>query len=144
MENIEPLSPFENDADNLGSGRWGSFTKSQPANEFCQVVKHFFGLKQLQVVGDLAKPIQRVAVACGSAGQFLELAIQMRCDAFVTGETNFHTCLEAEATNTLLVLPGHFATERFAMERLAEKVQEVFSELSVWVSRNEFDPLKSL
>lgn len=144
LEKIEPLSPFENDADNLGSGRWGTFAKPQQADEFCRVVKDFFGLNQIQFVGDLAKPVQKVAVACGSAGQFLELAFRMHCDAFVTGETNFHTCLEAEATNTLLVLPGHFATERFAIERLAQKVQQVFSGLNAWVSQSEIDPLKSL
>ena len=144
LQRVEALSPFENDADHLGSGRWGTYSKPQPASDFCAAVKRFFRLKQIQVVGDLANPIQKVAVACGSAGQFLELAIRRESDAFITGETNFHTCLEAEATNTLLVLPGHFATERFAMERLAEKVQQVFSGLNVWVSQSEFDPIQSI
>ena len=141
---IEALSPYANEADGLGSGRCGTLAKPLPANEFCEVVKQFFVLKQIQVVGDLDKPIQKVAVACGSAGVFLELAIRQACDAFVTGETNFHTCLEAEATSTLLVLPGHFATERFAIERLAERVQQVFSVLTVWPSQSEIDPIQSI
>ena len=36
------------------------------------------------------------------------------------GEARFHTCLEAEAAGIGLLLPGHFASERFAVECLAE------------------------
>ena len=39
----------------------------------------------------------------------------------VVGEARFHTCLEAEAADVGLLLPGHFASERFAMECLAEE-----------------------
>ena len=38
----------------------------------------------------------------------------------VLGEARFHTCLEAEAAGIGLLLPGHFASERFAVECLAE------------------------
>ena len=40
-----------------------------------------------------------------------------------------------------LCLPGHYATERFAMEELAEQLQQKWPELIVWTSRRETDPV---
>ena len=61
---------------------------------------------------------------------------------FVTGEARFHTLLEAEATGVGLILAGHFASERFAVERLAEVLAAKFPGLTVWPSRRERDPLR--
>jgi putative NIF3 family GTP cyclohydrolase 1 type 2 len=80
-------------------------------------------------------------VACGSAGSFLAAAREEQCQAFVTGETTFHTCLEAEASGIGLVLVGHYASERFGVEALAEVLATQFPDTTIWPSRDERDPL---
>ena len=60
----------------------------------------------------------------------------------VLGETNLHTCLEAEANDVALLLPGHFASERFAVEQLADELADQYRELEVWACRAESDPLR--
>ena len=40
-----------------------------------------------------------------------------------------------------LVLPGHYATERFGIEELAGKLAKQFLEMEVWASRRESDPV---
>ncbi len=80
-------------------------------------------------------------MACGAAGEFLEVARTVGADAMVLGEARFHTCLEAEAWGIGLLLPGHFASERFAVEELAGLLGEQFPEVHVWASRQERDPL---
>ena len=60
----------------------------------------------------------------------------------VLGEARFHTCLEAEAAGIGLLLPGHFASERFAVECLAEVLGRQFPDVEVWASRRESDPLR--
>jgi putative NIF3 family GTP cyclohydrolase 1 type 2 len=104
-------------------------------------VKQFLSVRGLQMAGDATREIRTVAVACGSAGHFLEAASQAGCDLLVTGETTFHRCLEAKASNVALLLPGHFASERFAVEMLAEMLREEFAELEVWPSQHEHDPV---
>ena len=101
-------------------------------------------IDSFQLVGDAEKTVERIAAGCGSAGQFLETARRAGCDAFVTGETSFHTCLEAEATDIALLLVGHFASERFAVEKLAEQIQFEFPYLQVWASQLEQDTLRVL
>ena len=65
-----------------------------------------------------------------------------RTEAMVLGEARFHTCLEAEAWGIGLLLPGHFASERFAVEDLAGLLGRQFPEVQVWASRQERDPLE--
>ena len=142
LDNIEPLEPTDAITKDLGSGRWGRLKAPLSLADFAARVKQFLGISHLKVVGNDDRQIATAAVACGSAGQFLARAAALGCDALVTGETNFHTCLEAEATGIALVLPGHFASERFGVEALADELRGTFPSLEVWVSQHESDPLR--
>jgi putative NIF3 family GTP cyclohydrolase 1 type 2 len=41
-----------------------------------------------------------------------------------------------------LILLGHYASERFAVEELAEVLSREFANVTVWPSRDERDPLE--
>jgi putative NIF3 family GTP cyclohydrolase 1 type 2 len=140
---VEPtaLRLADEEDPSLGSGRHGMLPSTRPLAKVADDVREFLGIKHLRYVGDPDRPIRSVAVACGSAGQFLEDARQQGCDLLITGETSFHTCLEAEALNVALLLTGHFASERFAVESLARTLAGQFPDVQVWASREERDPL---
>lgn len=129
------------DVDALGAGRWGSLPQTLSLGELAERLKSFLRIDQLRGVGDPAQPIQTVAVACGSAGEFLAPARDRGCDLLITGETTFHTCLDAEANNISLLLTGHYASERFALEKLATHLAIQLPQLEVWASQHEADPL---
>lgn len=141
LAEIRPLVPRINDAADLGNGRYGRCVRSLRLADVAERVRRFLGVEGLHQVGHDDQPIMSIAVACGSAGQFLEPARRAGCDVLVTGETSFHTCLEAEAENVALLLPGHYASERFGVECLAAEISRSFSGLTVWASRREEDPL---
>jgi dinuclear metal center YbgI/SA1388 family protein len=124
-----------------GAGRWGKISGSLALGELAQRLMKFLGIANLQMVGDAEQKIRTVAVACGAAGEFLEVARKTLSDAMVLGEARFHTCLEAEAWGIGLLLPGHFASERFAVEDLAGLLGRQFPEVQVWASQQERDPL---
>lgn len=125
-----------------GSGRYGDCPPNRSLADLLEMTKSAFQLSHVQFVGDSRKRIDRMAVACGSAGSFLQPAILAGCDALLTGETTFHTCLEAEANGVALILPGHFASERFALDMLAGQLSKDFPELTVWASEREADPVR--
>jgi putative NIF3 family GTP cyclohydrolase 1 type 2 len=104
-------------------------------------VKQFLQIDRVQIVGEPQAHVAKVAVGCGSAGDLLADARRAECDCFVTGETRFHTALEAEATGMAMILCGHYASERFAVEFLAELVGREFPAAYVWASADERDPL---
>ena len=95
----------------------------------------------MKVVGEPDASIDRIAVACGSAGSFLAAARKVDCQLLVTGETTFHTCLEAKARGVAMVLTGHYASERFAVEQLAEVLSRQFPRSRTFASCRESDPL---
>ena len=151
---IRPLVPHNNcapesdsDTRGLGAGRWGRLGEPLPLIQFARRVKEFLAIEHLHLVGADERSIASVAVACGAAGEFLEAARAAGCDCLLTGETRFHTCLEAQATGVALILPGHYASERFAVESLAGVLAEQFSlpeggGMEIWPSTAECDPIR--
>ena len=125
----------------LGSGRYGKLTKPTSLEAFLQHVKTEFGLEKLSYVGDVDHSVAKIAFACGSGGSFLDKVVRVGCDAMVTGEATYHTCLDAKAKGVSLVLLGHYSSERFAVEQLADRLQREFKELKVWASSDERDPV---
>jgi dinuclear metal center YbgI/SA1388 family protein len=142
LTDVKPLVAFGDSMPGWGSGRHGHLTRPVRLSELVLALKRFLAIDGLHVVGDLNRTVQHPAVACGAAGEFLAPAADAGCDVLVTGETAFHTCLEAEARDVALLLPGHFASERFALEKLAERLAHQFPTLTVWASRKEQDPLR--
>src|SRR5207247_241622 len=114
-----------------GAGRCGRLPAALRLSELIARVKQLLAIENIQAVGPLDMSVRRVAVACGSAGEFLAPAQAVSCDCLVTGEVRFHTCLEAESSGMGLVLAGHFASERFALEALAGILAEKFPSLEV-------------
>lgn len=142
LHDIAPLVAVDDASPNVGGGRYGTLPSETPLADVAEQLKAFLGIDGLHIVGDSSQAIRKIAVACGSAGEFLASARRAGCDLLITGETSFHTCLEAEAHGIALLLPGHFASERFAVECLADVLNERFDGVSVWSSRQEHDPLR--
>jgi len=139
LRGIAPLMPHP---EGQGTGRWGWLADPLSLGQLAQRLKQFLAIERLQLVGNPDQTVRTVAVACGAAGELLDAARQNGCDAMVVGEARFHTCLEAEALGIGLLLPGHFASERFAVECLADVLARQFQDVQVWASRSEKDPIK--
>jgi dinuclear metal center YbgI/SA1388 family protein len=138
------ISPLKADRDDpmVGTGRFGFPKGTATLSNIATRVKDFLNLSGVHVVGDPQMQIRGVAVGCGSAGELLEDAGRAGCNCFVTGEARFHTCLQAQTQGMGLVLAGHFASERFAVEQLAQLIQSKFAGITAWACRNERDPLR--
>jgi dinuclear metal center YbgI/SA1388 family protein len=137
---VYPLRPQR---DGVGQGRIGGLAQPTTLHAFAQQVKTALKAEPVQVVGDGKRSVQKIALACGAAGEYLTNAIQQQAEVFLTGEARFHDCLDAQAQGVALVLPGHYATERCGVEALAELLQRQFPSLRVWASRREHEPLWS-
>ncbi len=144
LQDIQPLVAAEQDDHGLGSGRCGKLSKPMSLQSLVVAAANQVGATAPRRVGDADQIVNKVAFACGSGGSFLAAARRRGCDALITGEATFHTCLEAESSRIGLGLLGHYWSERFAMQRLAEQLASEFSELSIWASRGESDPIHAV
>lgn len=140
LHNIQAIRPSAESA-LVGSGRWGSVSEVESLEGFLKRVGKAVGAEYVEFCGSLGSPVHQVAVACGSAGEFLADAIGLKCDTFVTGETRFHSALEARAAGVNLILLGHYSSERQAVESLAEEIARALPGIEVFPSRCERDPL---
>lgn len=143
LEDIRPLAPAASlDDPALGTGRIGRLSKATKLADVAEMLEAFLDAKTIRAVGAIATEVTHVAFACGSGGSLLNAARLQRADCFVTGEATFHTCLEAEAVGICLLLVGHFASERFALDLLADFLKPKLPDVQVWSSRREMDPLR--
>jgi dinuclear metal center YbgI/SA1388 family protein len=124
-----------------GEGRLGILSAPMTLAEFGAKVQDKLGSKAVQICGSPDRIVQRAALACGAAAEFQSDGIKAGAHVFVTGEARFHDCLAARARGMALVLAGHYATERFAVEELAGSIRQAFGDLEVWASEREQDPL---
>jgi dinuclear metal center YbgI/SA1388 family protein len=144
LHEIVPLIESAGADSDVGVGRYGTLGEDVSLKELVERVKNFLGIQRLQVVGSDEQVVSRVAIVCGSGGQYLESAIERGCDCLITGETSYHTCLEAAARGVAMVLPGHFASERFALLSLADYLSDLLKGVEVWASRCEHDPVRRM
>lgn len=146
LADIRPLRPLDErhplGATTAGGGRYGRLPQPTRLADLLTTVKSRLGLPALQYTGDDDQPIERLGIACGSAAEFMADAIQQNCQALLLGEARFHALLEAEATGLALIVIGHYASERPAVERLAARIASEFPALDVWASETECDPLR--
>ena len=122
-----------------GEGRIGNCDTT--LGELAGLCKRELKAGILQMIGDVNMPIRKVAVACGAAGEFLKDAMAAKADCFLTGEMRFHDCLTARDAGIAVLLPGHYATERPAVEDVAERLAKAFPDCEVAASAVERDPL---
>ena len=135
---VYPVQAAENGP---GAGRVGRFPEPRPLSRLVeQVAQSLPTGGPIRFVGDPARPIERLAVVCGAGDDFLPDAARCGADALLTGEARFHRALEAEALGVALIVAGHHATERPAVEDLAALLGSAFPGLTCWPSQLEHDP----
>lgn len=148
LRNVRPLRPRPAPADEtvsgapIGAGRFGDLSQAMQLSEFVELVKRSLKQPAMQFVGNPDREVCRVGVACGAAAEFMHDAVREGCDVLVTGEARFHACLEARTLGIALILPGHYATERPAMVRMAQFLKGQFPDLTTWASAAEADPIQ--
>lgn len=74
--------------------------------------------RQPLLIGDSARPIRRVAWCTGAAQHYLELALSLNVDAFISGEISEQTVHLARESGVAYIAAGHHATERYGVQAL--------------------------
>jgi dinuclear metal center YbgI/SA1388 family protein len=86
------------------------------------------------LVFDAGPPtIRTLGIVSGSAANSLQEAIDLKLDAFLTGEPKEHVMAQARENGIHFVAAGHYATETFGIRRLGELVAERFGVRHVFV-----------
>ena len=79
-----------------------------------------------QVIGNLQKPIQRIALCTGAAQGYIEQAVEAGADVYISGEISEQTVHVAIESGMSYISAGHHATERYGIQALGEHLAQKF------------------
>lgn len=126
-----------------GLGLVGTLRGSEEApslEDFARRVGKALETDYLLAIGPKEKPIKRVGVSSGSGGHSVSALPGRSVDVLVTGELTYHSAVEARHKGLAVICAGHFASETFVAEALADRLAKQFPGLKAAVSASSTDP----
>ena len=116
----------------LSLGRIGKLENEMTAEEFANHIKKSLNAEvRLIDAGDFK--IKKVGLCAGAGSEFISKAKFFGADAFVTGDVKYHEAQSAVENKIHVIDAGHFATEFPIVHSLAEKLNEEFQRLKIFV-----------
>lgn len=124
------ISSLENRVDIFGSGMIGELPNELSETAFLSNAKSVLGADVLRHTALTGNRIKKIAV-CGGAGFFLlNRAKAAGVDVYITADIKYHEFFDADG-DLLLVDAGHYETEQFTIELLADYLQKYFPNFAV-------------
>lgn len=111
VQHAAPIAPFEL--------MWTGNLAKISVTDFAQTIKLTLGREPLTIAGG-DHPIRKLAWCSGGAQGFLEQAVALGADAYVSGEVSEKTYHEAKEHGIHYFAAGHHATERGGVQAIAE------------------------
>jgi dinuclear metal center YbgI/SA1388 family protein len=137
------LLPLDNANQTLGAGLIGELVEPVEEAVFLAQLANRFGARQVRHSPLLGRPIRRVAL-CGGAGSFLiPNALSAGSDLFITADLKYHDFFLADG-RMILVDIGHFESEQFTIELLADHLAEKFHNFAVLKTSINTNPVNYL
>lgn len=141
-----PLDAHPEYGNNVGLGRALGFTNPEIVDDFadpgllwqCELAQPLTPSELATRIGTALErdplhiegapeSIERVVWCTGGAQQYIEAAVDLRADAYITGEVSEQTTHTARECGIHFFAAGHHATERFGARSLAAHLADKFS-----------------
>lgn len=103
---------FEDDISKEGFGRYGKLPREMTLGECAEYVKRKFSLEHVMVYGDLRTVVNIAAICPGSGKDFMDDAIKVGADVYVTGDVSHHMGIDAIAQGVCVIDAGHYGIEK--------------------------------
>ncbi|MBD2440335.1 Nif3-like dinuclear metal center hexameric protein [Nostoc sp. FACHB-110] len=135
LQEVKPIVPTVAD---LGYGRVGVLAPSLTLQDLLTVIQKRLNPPDLifYPTNYLQQKISRVAVLGGSGASYISAVVKTGAQVYLTADCKFHQFQESRDRGLILVDAGHYATERPACDRLAQK----FISLNLdWVQLSQQD-----
>lgn len=131
---------LSNNRKDIGSGLIGDFKEPVSEHDLLSVLKIAFNLSVVRHTALLHKKITKVAV-CGGAGSFLILPAKAAgAGIYITSDIKYHEFFDAD--NTILLADiGHYESEQFTIELLADILQQKFPNFAVLKTEIKTNPV---
>lgn len=132
-----------NQHQNRGSGIIGQLPEPIDAHLFLEQVKQTFGCACIKHTNLVKEKVQSIAL-CGGAGSFLVPdAIAAKADLYLSADFKYHEFFDADK-HLIIADIGHYESEQFTSELLAEQLTENFPNFAVRLTKLNTNPVNYL
>jgi dinuclear metal center YbgI/SA1388 family protein len=137
------LLPTQNTHQNRGAGMIGKLAEASKTEDFLAQVKETFGCGCVKHT-DIVKPFIQTVALCGGAGSFLlHDAIRAKADIYISSDFKYHEFFDADG-HLVIADIGHYESEQFTSELLAEQLTENFPNFAVRLTKLNTNPVNYL
>ncbi len=134
------VTQLENKLQTVGMGMIGTLENEMNEDEFLAFAKETFKTGNIRHSALLRKAIKTVAVLGGSGAFAISAAKAQGADALITADLKYHDYYQAE--NKLLLLDvGHYESERYTKNLIAEYLTEKISTFAIILSEENTNPI---
>lgn len=119
------LLGFSVEGEGPGVGMHGRLAEPLAPEVVAARIERALGREPLHIAGGPAE-IERVAWCSGAAHSYLEQAVALGADAYISGEISEHTVHAARELGIHYFAAGHHATEREGVRALGENISQHF------------------
>jgi hypothetical protein len=125
----------------IGSGIVGELPESTDEIDFLNHIKTTFNLRVIRHTSLLGRLVKKVAI-CGGAGSFLvSSALAAGVDMYITADVKYHEFFDANGRMVIADI-GHFESEQFTVELLAEILEGKFPNFAVLKTEVKTNPVR--
>lgn len=106
-------------------GLHGELARPMTGSELAADIARLLGRAPMHIAGN-ERPIKRLAWCTGAAQGYIDKAVALGVDAFVTGEISEPTVHAARENGVHFFAAGHHATERYGVKALGDHLARGF------------------
>lgn len=134
------ITDIDNKATKVGAGLFGTLPEPMSEESFLTHLKQVMQVGCIRYTDLRGKPIQRVALCGGAGGFLLRQAIRKKADIFITADYKYHEFFDADQKIVIADI-GHFESEQFTIDLLAEIISDNFSNFAVRCTNVRTNPV---
>ncbi|CAI8415520.1 MAG: GTP cyclohydrolase 1 type 2 [Flavobacterium sp. SCGC AAA160-P02] len=138
LTNQRILIPKEDQ--NVGMGMIGELNEPMSEDDFLKRTKVIFNSECIRFSKKTGKLIHKVAVLGGSGSFAISNAISEKADVYISADFKYHDFFKAEE-KIMLIDVGHYESEQFTKNLLAEYLTKKFTSFAVILSKKSTNPI---
>jgi dinuclear metal center YbgI/SA1388 family protein len=123
--------PLVSKPDRPGIGRVGHLEHRTDLKSLALSIKKIMDLKFIQYSGDPDLSIKTVAICTGSGSGLLSHFLASGAQVYISGDMRYHDARDVEAAKLGIIDIGHFSSEHFIVNDLAERLKTIVAESSL-------------
>ena len=107
------------DAENPTLGRYFTLAEPIQAGEYANLIRDALDAGHVRITGDPHKPVRKVALCGGDGKDFVNAALDIGADLYLTGDAGYNMAADAAEEGLVVVEAGHYHTEAPVCRTLA-------------------------